>query len=538
MSLRLRGVVCGAAAILALAGAGEAHAQQAARPARYEDLVALFREWREFQHARAVNGVPDYTATAMAAQRRGLLTYQRRLTAMDTARWTRPQQTDYRILQAELNGMDFDQRVLVPWTRNPAFYVTVFPEQSDQPAREGPHADGAVELWRYTFPLSATAAAEIGSGLRVIPGLLQQARTNLTGNAHDLWTMGIRSVREQSAALAALAAQLGDNAALVGAARSAQAATDAFRAWLESQAPAKTGPSGIGIANYDWYLKHVQQLPYTWQDEVTLMRRELGRARAALALEEQRNRNLAPLSPVASDAEWQRGFNAAVSEYVSFLREHGILTVRDYMEPALRARGGHFAPGPREFFNEVSYRDPIVMRTHDFHWIDLARLEREPPESPLRRSPLLYNIFTTRTEGFATALEEMMMQAGFLDTHPRAREMIYILVAERAARALGDLMMQANRYTIAQSVKFVSSETPRGWLREDGSTVWGEQHLYLQQPTYGTSYLMGKIEIERLLGDRARQQGSSFTLQSFLDEFTALGLIPISLIRFQLMGAE
>ena len=33
---------------------------------RYEDLAALFSEWRAFQKPRVVDGVPDYTANAMA----------------------------------------------------------------------------------------------------------------------------------------------------------------------------------------------------------------------------------------------------------------------------------------------------------------------------------------------------------------------------------------------------------------------------------------------------------------------------------------
>jgi uncharacterized protein (DUF885 family) len=208
------------------------------------------------------------------------------------------------------------------------------------------------------------------------------------------------------------------------------------------------------------------------------------------------------------------------------------------MEPALRARLGAFSPGPREFFTEVNHRDPIIMRTHDFHWIDLARAEAEPHASVIRRGPLLYNIFITRTEGFATALEEMMMHAGLLDTQPRGRELIYILVAQRAARALGDLMMHANQWTIDDAVEFAVTQTPRGWLRRDGRTVWGEQHLYLQHPTYGTSYLIGKQEIERLLSDRAQQLGDAFTLQRFIDEFTAPGMIPLSLIRFELLGQQ
>ena len=73
--------------------------------------------------------------------------------------WPIPQQVDYHIVRAEMNGLDFDHRVLKPWANNPAFYVTVFTDESDQPAREGPFAAGGVELWTYTFPLSARDAA-------------------------------------------------------------------------------------------------------------------------------------------------------------------------------------------------------------------------------------------------------------------------------------------------------------------------------------------------------------------------------------------
>ena len=65
-----------------------------------------------------------------------------------------------------------------------------------------------------------------------------------------------------------------------------------------------------------------------------------------------------------------------------------------------------------------------------------------------------------------------------------------------------------------------------------------EQHLYLQQPAYGTSYVIGKMEIERLLADRATQLGDAFTMRDFMDEFDAAGLIPASLVRWELMGGS
>ena len=195
---------------------------------------------------------------------------------------------------------------------------------------------------------------------------------------------------------------------------------------------------------------------------------------------------------------------------MAFLNDRGIMTVKDYMDPALRARLGRFNPGPREFFAEVDYRDPEVMRTHGYHWFDKARMVHEPHPSPIRQGPLLYNIFNTRTEGHATGWEEMMLQAGMFDARPRSRELIYILLAERAARALGDLRMHSNEFTLEQAADFASAHTPRGWLSLKGNLVRGEQHLYLQQPGYGTSYVIGKIEIEQLLAARKRQLGDAF----------------------------
>ena len=515
---------------------GLAAMAMAASPAD-TDLVSLFREWRAFQKPPRRDGVPDYTAAAMTAQQRALASWPRRLAAMDSSRWPIAQQVDLHLVRAEMNGLDFDHRVLRPWANNPAFYVTVFTSESDQPAREGPHADAAVEVWTYKFPLAEEDARRLGSELRVIPPLLQQARTNLVGTGKDLWTFGTQAVRQQSADLAELAAKVKDApGSLAADVQRAREATDAFAKWLGEQAGSRTGPSGIGVANYDWYLKNVQLAPYTWSEEVTIMERELARAHALLALEEQRNAALPVQVPIASAEEHARRFGAAVTEYMAFLRDRDILTVHADMDPALRARVGSFDPGPREFFTEVDYRDPEVMRTHGYHWFDKARLVHRPPASPIRREALLYNIFNTRTEGHATGWEELMMQAGMLDARPRSRELVYILLAERAARALGDLRMHANAWTLEQAATFASENTPRGWLSLKGALVRDEQFLYLQQPAYGTSYVIGKIEVEKLLAERKQAQGDAFRMSRFMEDFEAAGMIPAALIRWELAG--
>lgn len=508
-------------------------------PGGYPDLASFFKEWRTFQKPKLVAGVPDYTAAAMAAQQKDLETWRKRLAAIDASAWPIPQQVDYQIVRSELAGLDFDHRVLKPWANNPGFYVTFFPEESDQPKREGPFAEGAVELWSYKLPLTTESVAQIGAGVRAIPGLLAQAKTNLTGNGRDIWIYGAKNVKQQSTDLAAFAAKLGAGEANLKAdVERAKKATDELAAWLDAQAASKTGPSGVGIENYNWYLKNVQLVPYTWSQEVALHERELGRSRALLAMEEIRNASLPAQAPIASAAEYDKAGSAAVTEYLAFLKDREILTVKAYMEPALRARTGKYSAAPREFFSEVDYRDRQVMRTHDYHWFDKAWMVNEPPASPIRQAVRLYNQDNTRTEGLATGWEELMMQAGMFDARPRTRELIYILVAQRAARALGELFMVSNQMTLEQASAFACANTPRGWLGMDGELVRSEQHLYLQQPGYGTSYLIGKIEIDALIAERRKQLGDKFRMQAFMDEFNAAGLIPVSLIQWQMTGQK
>lgn len=506
----------------------------------YEDLVGLFEEWREFQKPEMTDGVPDYTAAAMSEQRRGLETFQNRLAAIDTSAWSVSEQIDYHLVRAEMNGLEFDHRVLRPWSRNPCFYVAFYPGPTDVPNREGPDRHGVLRLWKYEFPLSDEKLAEFRMKIQAIPKLLEQAKGNLTEDAKDLWFLGIRIKKQESGILTDLAGRLGEHHPdLVPELNKAKAAVDDFRAWMDDKHSAmQYTSSGIGVENYDWLMKNVYLLPYTWEQQLAVLQRELDRSLASLKLEEQRNRRLAKLELPANGEEYHRRFNQAVDAFMHFLQQNEVMTVRDYMGDALRARERGFIPPdrPRGFFTQVEYRDSFPMRCHGTHWFDLARMEREPHASPIRRVPLLYDIWAHRAEGLATGMEEMMMHAGYLDERPRSRELVYILLANRAARAMGDLKMHSQEFTLEDAVEFGSSWTPYNWMPRDGSTVWTDEQLYLNQPGYGMSYVIGKLQIERLIADRSHQLGDEFTLKRFFDEFHASGMIPTSLIRWETTG--
>jgi hypothetical protein len=79
------------------------------------------------------------------------------------------------------------------------------------------------------------------------------------------------------------------------------------------------------------------------------------------------------------------------------------------------------------------------------HSIDLARIRSDPHFGPIHRVPPLFNIHANRSEGFATAFEELTMQAGLYDDVPYGRELVYIMLASRAARGLVFLYVQANQ---------------------------------------------------------------------------------------------
>jgi hypothetical protein len=530
--------------LLALAAAAAiaapARSAETGDTAGYGALLQLFQDWQAFERPPMRDGAPDYTAATFARRLQELAAYRQRLEAIDTTGWPVEARVDQALVRAEMNGFDFYARVLQPWARDPAFYMGVFTEQSDTPAHEGPEPHGSVELWTYEYPLSREAEKKLADELAVVPPLLAQAESNLTGNAHDLWVTGAGSMRGQIASLDALAKKTaGSGHALKKSIQAARASTVRFVDWLDAQAPSKNGPSGVGRENYSWSLRNVHLVPMTWEEEVDLLKRELARAHASLKLEEARNRGLPELPAIQSDEEFQRRANDAVTRFLAFLEQRNLYPMRANMDPALRAQLGHYEPlETRDFFSIATHYEPLTLYTHFYHWWDLARTRDEPHPSPIRRGALLYNIWDGRAEGMATAMEEFMLHAGLFDDSPRTREIVWIMLAQRAARGLASLYAHANLFDLKQAKAFQVEWTPRGWMRPDLDLLGSEQQLYLRQPGYGSSYITGKYLLEDLMRVRAHELGADFSMRGYFDEVNGAGLIPVSMIRWQLTGND
>ena len=511
-------------------------------PATYDDLVSLFKEWRAFETPPSKDGAPDYTKETFEKRHPEFKSLQNKLLSMDTTGWEIPQQVDWRIVWAEMNGYDFNYRILKPWERDPAFYKSLWMARSDVPDHEGPTHHGVTELWTYEFPLSEEERQRLLSDLQVIPAINEQAKINLTGNAKDLWVTGIRDIKTQSINLKTAASSVEGDEEITQAINKAITSTDDLVSWLEEQVPNKTGPSGIGKENYTWYLQNVHLVPLTWEDEVMILKRELARAWSSLKLEEHRNRDLPQLTMVESPEAYLRLADESAKSLMNFLEKDEIVTVKEYFDPALRAHLGQFVPRKRRhFFWITAHHDPRPLYCHFYHWFELARMDLEPHASEVRRGPLLYNIFDSRNEGTATAVEEMFMDAGLYDDSPRSREIVYIMIAQRAARGLGSLYAHANEMTMTEAGGIHSEYTPRGWMKTEKELLIFEQHLYLRQPGYGTSYITGKYQMENALMDYARikeLKDEPFQLKAFFDHLNSMGNIPMSLGHWEMTGVD
>jgi hypothetical protein len=539
-----RTLVMGALLVTVAISTGDAQART------YDQLLTLFTEWRAFEEPPRVNGVPDYSPATNARRLGELQRLQDRLQAIDTGGWSIKERVDHHVVRAEMNGMEYHLRVLQPFARDPAYYASIISAESDTPSKEGPVIHGAVRLYDYPVwprtvldtasPLSPAQATDLSSKIRSVPPLLQAARLNLAAaNARDLWVGGVRAFDEQAQVLEQLAARVGNSSpGLREAIQTARTATVEFAQWLRTETPKKTGPSGIGKDHYTWYLRNVLLVPFSWDDEVTITKRELARAHASLRLEENRNRRLPPLVPAETAAAYSALQDRAVRRYLAWVADQDILTMEPWMERALRERTASFVPpASRNFFAEITHRDPIPLWTHLYHWWDNMRIRVAPHASPIRRGPLLYNVWMSRSEGMATSMEEWMMHAGLYDDSPRSRELVWIMLLNRAARGLGNLYAHANELTMEQAGDIHVNWTPRGWMRRD-PLLGFEQHLYLRQPGYGASYVTGGRLMEETIAERARQLGDRFTLRQVMDEINAAGMIPVSLIYWEVTGDD
>ena len=499
----------------------------------YNGLVSLFQEFRTFQQPDVSNGgVPDFSDAAMDQKFRDLRFFQDRLAAIDINDWPTSEKIDYHLVRAEMNGYEFQHRILSPWSIDPGFYNDV------------------ISRFRRVrnLPLSNDNLAEFRNRLAIVPEILNQAKDNLSNFseiAGDLGTLAVLSLNDTKASYIELSTQISEyHPELESDVDKVLQAIDDYIGWIEANKRKMTAKAGVGKENYNWLLKNVYLFPYTWEDVRTIVELEDNRVIAFQRLEENRNRNTPPLKPAANKEEYKQRVIEAIEHIMKFLREDEIFTVQDYLEwEDYWMSGWHGFDNPwpekHDYFFNFSHREPVMEETHEMigHSFDGQRYQHD--NRPIRGGRRPYKISTARGEGFAFALEELLMHAGYLDgRNPHGREIAYEQAAFRTVRALSDVYMHSQDWSLDDAMEFCVNNAPSGEMLDGSHHLWYELDTTLRGVGHHMLMVLGKVQFMKLLRDRANQLGDEFNLKVFFDEFFESGSIPMSLIRWEMTGYD
>ena len=206
----------------------------------YGELLELFTEFRAFSQADYDGDIADYPA-AMLEKARSLRGFQERLAALDISHWPIPEQVDYHLVRAEMNGLDFELRVMRRWERDPAFYSL--------------RRAGLGELG--SPPRNEAEVAELSRTLGAIPGFFESAKANLGGGdvsriPGDFAVLTLRSTEPAARRLSEyLTPIVEEYPRLDSDARAARTAFEDYRAWLRSNLGEMTAsPKRLSLSVY------------------------------------------------------------------------------------------------------------------------------------------------------------------------------------------------------------------------------------------------------------------------------------------------
>ena len=512
----------------------------------YPRLVELLDEFFEFRDpaggqvrqiirdvaGHVIDPVADYSVESIALQRQKMRQFQIRIDSLDVSTWSVSGKVDYLAVRSRLDQYDFILQHTRPWARDPGYY-----------------ADRMLRVTFTDLPLQGEAQENFLKKIRAVPVLVSEAKENLVDVAADYADLAIHNLGKPDgvghgfpyratppAGILGWYDDLLDRAtvqpALLDDIQAARDAVQGFDAWLKERRPGWTADAGVGEAAFDWYLKHVKLMPWTSAELVLLGRQELDRLWADYALERHRNRALAELEPAASAEEYQQRIDATDKRIRAFLVEQSIITIPDFIDELDTNVPWIVRPGGRNFWEEVQYRDPSPDHLHAVipgHRFDGIIAERN--EHPVRGK--IYS--AARVEGWATYLEEAMMNAGLFEDLPRVRELIQIFGIFRAARVPADVWLQTRQMDVEQVVEYWLARVP--YLDRDVARVDAE--IYLRRPPgYGIGYTIGNLQMQSLLADRKRQLGDDFDLKAFHDALMNSGRLPLSLLRWEMTGLD
>jgi uncharacterized protein (DUF885 family) len=184
-----------------------------------------------------------------------------------------------------------------------------------------------------------------------------------------------------------------------------------------------------------------------------------------------------------------------------------------------------------EYLGAFDYSDFLVTSVHEVwpgHYMQFLSNKAHPEWSLPRK---LAGVQST-TEGWAHYTEQMMLDAGLGDGAPLLKLGQLEEALLRDCRMVASLELHTHGMSVADATNLFVKEC---YVPEPAARP--EAYRGTSDPGYLT-YTLGKLAILKLRQDYQQKMGDKFSLAEFHDRFLAAGLVPIPIIRRELLGAE
>jgi len=499
------------------------------------------------------NRLTDYSAAKIAERAQHVRKLLDQVRATKIEKWTKDDRIDWLLFRAQLEEVDFGERVLKLEQTNPLTYVNEC-------------SSAIFSLLKKEYDTPRNRALSAAARFKAMPGLFAEAEKNLQKPVKLYAQLAIQSARnidplfKESTAPLAKDLSEAERADFEKSRDGALAAIHGFADRLEKKLPRMVDFAPMGEANYNYYLKHVLLLPLNAVQVEMLGRAELARYRALEALlpdpsmadpNPERAKNVPP-----DQEAFLKAYESREAEMIDFLKSHRLITLPDYLgkfeirqlpEAFKPTSPGGFMnppgvydkdpvgfffiptynPKSKNFYLRAAIEDPRPILGHEGipgHFMQLSIANHLPNE--IRRQ----NQNGVFVEGWALYGEEMLMRTGLYPEGSAAQGQILRLSRYRAARIGVDVNLHTGKWTFEQAVNYFMEA---GGL--DREAAEGEAAGAATQPTQKIWYITGKWQIMNLLGKYYDKMGANFRLGQFHDDLVKNGSLPVSIIEWILL---
>src|SRR5947207_1466873 len=221
--------------------------------------------------------LPDFSPAKIVEEAQHVHALLEKVRTMKIDTWPKDEQIDAILFRAQLENVDFGNRVLKFERNNPSVYTEIC-------------AEGIFSLLKKEYDTPRKRALSATARLKAMPAMLKQGLANLQNPVKLYAKLAIASARSIdplfNQSLMALDVDLAPNEheEFIKARDTALAAAHAYADELEKRMPKMVEFAPMGEANYNYYLKHVLLLPLDAREVETIGRVENGRYRALEAL--------------------------------------------------------------------------------------------------------------------------------------------------------------------------------------------------------------------------------------------------------------